>query len=149
MLVWQATVHPYQFARLHASTPLGTGFHGDCVLFKPNAQYSGQVSYSATSCCCEQRKSGAAQENTESGRCGSLMVSTGPQVEVWRTPLPQLHLSPSFMEEKVIALAVTSISRDPARSIWPFVFSVLFEMSHLQVSQLISCRERMTGTMVA
>lgn len=67
-----------------------------------------------------REKSGTAQENTESGRCGFLMVSTGPQVEVWRTPLPQLHLSPSFMEEKVIALAVTSISRDPAHMAFCF-----------------------------
>lgn len=29
---WQANVHPYQFARLSAGIPLGTGFHGDLQL---------------------------------------------------------------------------------------------------------------------
>lgn len=53
------------------------------------------------------------------------------------------------MERKAIAPAVTSVSRDPALSILPFVFRVWFEMSHLQLSELIRCRERVTGTVVA
>lgn len=45
-----------------------------------------------------------------------------------------------------IALATTSMSKDSALSL---VFRVEFEMSHLQVSQLISCMERVTDAMAA
>lgn len=51
------------------------------MLFKPNAQYSGQVSYGATSCCGKQRKSVAAQGNTELGKCDFLKVNPGPQLQ--------------------------------------------------------------------